>query len=106
MRRAEDYAYRVLWSAPDEAFVGTVAEFPSLSCVEDGQAEAFFGIIALVEEVIRDMEAAGDPLPEPIGSRKYTGKFPLRMTPEQHRALALEAAEQHVSLNHLIASRL
>lgn len=106
MRSAEDYTYRVLWSQEDGAFVGTVAEFPSLSCVEDAQADAFFGIIALVDAVLDDMEDRGEEPPIPLGSRRYSGKFALRMTPEQHRALALEAAEQGVSLNHLIASRL
>ena len=29
------YAYRVIWSAEDQEFVGTCAEFPSLSWLEE-----------------------------------------------------------------------
>ncbi|NMD47819.1 MAG: toxin-antitoxin system HicB family antitoxin, partial [Propionibacterium sp.] len=35
-----------------------------------------------------------------------SGKFMVRLPPELHRQLAIEAAEQHVSLNRLISGRL
>lgn len=41
-----------------------------------------------------------------VADRRYSGKFVVRLTPEAHRQLALEAAEQRVSLNRLAASRL
>lgn len=106
MARSEDYSYRVFWSAEDDAFVGAVAEFPSLSCVEESQPAAFFGIVELVKAVLEDMEEAGEEPPVPLGSKRYSGKIALRMSPEQHRSLAMEAAAQRVSLNHLITSRL
>ena len=103
---ADHYTYRVRWSGDDEAFVGTVAEFPSLSWLSDSQMEAFQGIRSLVADVIVDMEATGETPPEAIANRSYSGKFMVRITPEAHRQLALEAAEQQVSLNRLAASRL
>lgn len=103
---AEDYTYRVFWSEEDGAFVGTVAEFPSFSCIEDAQFDAFSGIIALVKDVLDDMGSSQEEPPLPLGKKRYSGKIALRMTPEQHRLLAMEAAAQGVSLNHLITSRL
>ncbi len=38
--------------------------------------------------------------------RTYSGKFVARVPPELHRQLVIEAADQHVSLNRLISSRL
>jgi len=38
--------------------------------------------------------------------RPYSGKFMIRIPPEQHRALAMEAARQGKSLNALAAERL
>lgn len=38
--------------------------------------------------------------------RSYSGKFVVRLTPEAHRRLAIDAAEQNVSINRLVASRL
>lgn len=106
MPKPEDYAYRVWWSQEDGAYIATVAEFPSLSCVEETQADAFFGIVDIVGCVLEDMAAAGETVPAPFASRSYSGKFALRMPPEKHRQLAIEAAEQHVSLNQLVVSRL
>lgn len=103
---ADHYTYRVRWSGDDEAFVGTVAEFPSLSWLSDSQMDAFQGIRSLVADVLVDMEDTGETPPEAIANRSYSGKFMVRITPEAHRQLALEAAEQQVSLNRLAASRL
>lgn len=103
---ADHYTYRVRWSAEDEAFVGTVAELPSLSWISDVQYDAFLGIRTLVSDVLDDMEASGETPPEAIADRSYSGKFMVRLTPEAHRQLALDAAEQHVSLNRLVANRL
>jgi len=102
----DHYTYRVRWSKEDEAFVGTVAELPSLSWLADKQYDAFLGIRALVSDVLEDMEANGETPPEAIADRSYSGKFLVRLTPEAHRRLALDAAEQHVSLNRLAANRL
>lgn len=106
MTKPEDYAYRVFWSQQDEAYIATAAEFPSLSCVEETQADAFFGIVAVVSTVLEDMAESGEEAPTPLASRTYSGKFALRIPPEKHRELAIEAAEQHVSLNQLVVSRL
>ena len=103
---ADHYRYRVRWSNEDEAFIATIAEMPSLSWIADDQLEAFQGIQALVADVLDDMRATGEAPPEAIADRSYSGKFMVRLTPEAHRQLALDAAEQQVSLNHLVANRL
>lgn len=48
--------YRVMWSAEDQEFVGTCAEFPSLSWLEPQRSEALTGIYNLVAEVIKDLK--------------------------------------------------
>jgi predicted HicB family RNase H-like nuclease len=106
MTNAEHYTYRVRWSAEDAAYIGTVAEMPSLSWSADTQTDAFVGLRSLVTDVLDDMLANGETPPEAIADRSYSGKFMVRVTPEMHRQLAIDAAEQHVSLNRLAASRL
>lgn len=106
MNVAEHYTYRVAWSAEDGSFVGTVAELPSLSWLAETRGEAFEGIERLAEEVIRDLQANGEPVPEALADRTYSGQFVVRVPPEVHRQLVLDAAEQHVSLNRLVSSRL
>lgn len=100
------YTYRVAWSAEDGEHVATVAEFPSLSWLAPNPEEAFSGLVDLVREAVEDMAASGEPVPEPLSERTYSGKFQVRVPSELHRRLAVEAAEQHVSLNRLVSERL
>ncbi len=102
----DHYAYRIIWSAEDEEFAGLCSEFPSLSWLDPAPEEAFSGIRRLVSEVLEDMLENGETPPEPIADRTYSGNFMVRVPPETHRALALRAAEEGVSLNRLVSARL
>lgn len=101
---AAKYTYRVRWSEEDGEYLATVAEFPSLSWLDKSQALAFAGIVDLVREVVKDMLANGESIPVPLSVREYSGNVRLRMPPEQHRELAIRAAEEGVSLNRLLCS--
>jgi predicted HicB family RNase H-like nuclease len=100
------YAYTVSWSQVDEVFVARVAEFPLLAAHGDTQEEALGEIRFVVEDVIRDMMANNERVPEPLGSRRYSGKTVLRMPPSLHQALALEAERDGMSLNQFINLKL
>jgi len=102
----DHYTYRVTWSAEDGEFVGLCIEFPSLSWLASTQEEAFTRIRQLVAECVADMDANGETPPEPLADRAYSGRFVVRVPPETHRALAMKAAEEGVSLNRLISARL
>ncbi len=106
MTLAEHYTYRVRWSAEDGGFVGTVAELPSLSWVAETLEGALSGILEIVTGVLEDMAATGETPPAAIADRRDSGKFMVRVPPELHRHLAIEAAEQNVSLNRLATTRL
>ncbi len=66
------YAYRVQWSSEDGEYVATVAEFPSLSRLDLDPIKALQGLIDIVTEVVTDLVAAGEPIPEPenLGSER------------------------------------
>ena len=100
------YTYRVTWSAEDEEYVALCAEFPSLSWLADTPEEALQGIRQVVAGVVADLESNNESVPEPIAVKQYSGKFMIRIPPEIHRRLALEAAESGVSLNRLASARL
>ncbi len=102
----EKYTYRVMWSEEDQEFVGLCAEFPSLSWLSESQGEALNGITKLVSDVLKDMAKSRETIPEPLSLRQFKGHIALRVPPEQHRELAMEAAEQGVSLNRLISKKL
>ena len=52
------------------------------------------------------MVRTGEDIPLPISTREYSGKFIVRVPPEVHRNLAVEAAESGVSLNRIVSARL
>ena len=100
------YTYRVSWSDGDGEYVGLCAEFPSLSWLAETQKEAFLGIRGVVGEVVSDMQVNGEPIPEPLSTRRYSGHIMVRVPPEVHQGLAIQAAESNISLNRLINARL
>jgi len=105
-KKADRYTYRVTWSEEDQEHVGLCTEFPSLSWLEDSPEKALAGIRTLVQKCVADLKRNQEEIPEPLSTRKYSGKFMVRVPPETHRMLAIEAAESGVSLNRLISSKL
>lgn len=106
MLKNDHYTYRVIWSEEDQEYVGLCTEFPSLSWLAETQEEALQGIRQLVADVIEDLAASEEDIPEPFSTRKFSGKFIVRVPPELHRRIAEEAAEEGVSLNRLVTLRL
>jgi predicted HicB family RNase H-like nuclease len=100
------YTYRVTWSEEDQEYIGLCAEFPSLSWLAGSQEEALKGIRQMAAEVIEDMQLSGEPIPEPIALKSFSGKFLVRVPPDTHRRLVLEATEAGISLNRLASAKL
>jgi predicted HicB family RNase H-like nuclease len=106
MLKNDRYTYRVTWSEEDEEYVGLCVEYPSLSWLAPTPQEALKGIRQVVADVVADMEANDEPVPGPLALRHYSGKFTVRIPPDLHRRLALEAAESGISLNRLASAKL
>ena len=103
---ADHYTYRVTWSSEDGEHVGLCAELPSLSWLAATPEAALKGIRQVVSEVVADMAASGETIPAPLAEKHYSGEFRVRIPPEVHRSLAMQAAEQGVSLNRLASAKL
>lgn len=100
------YTYRVSWSPEDRESVATCLELPSLSWLAPTQDEALHGLRDLVNTVVEDMHCNGEPIPDPLSSRSYSGKFNLRVGERLHRQLAIKAAEENLSLNQYVIRKL
>ena len=98
--------YRVTWSAEDNEHVGLCAEFASLSWLAPTPKKALAGIRRVVAEVVAEMQASGEPIPQALAEKNYSGRFMVRVPSLVHRALATEAAEQGVSINRLVSAKL
>jgi len=100
------YTYRVTFSEEDGEYVGLCAEFPSLSWLARTPEAALKGIRKVVGEVVTDMEREGEEIPQPLACKDFSGRFLVRVPPEIHRDLTIQAAESGVSLNRLVSSKL
>jgi predicted HicB family RNase H-like nuclease len=102
----DHYTYRVTWSDDDQEYVGLCAEFSSLSWLDCSPEASLRGIRSVVAGVVADMTRSKDPIPEALASRRFSGKFMVRVPPDVHRELTVEAAEAGVSLNRLATVKL
>ena len=100
------YTYRVTWSEEDGEYVGLCAEFPSLSWLADSQEAALRGIRDVVSEVVSDMQSSNEPIPQPLATKHYSGKFTVRIPPDVHRELHIQAAEANISFNRIVSAKL
>jgi len=105
-REIDRYTYRVTWSEDDQEHVGLCVEFPLLSWLEPTPEDALKGIRKLVHKCIADLKKSGEDIPEPLAAKQFSGKFMVRVPPETHRMLSIQAAESGVSLNRLVSSKL
>jgi predicted HicB family RNase H-like nuclease len=105
-KKLDHYTYRVTWSEEDGEYLALCAEFPSLSWLASAPEMALAGIRKIVAVSVADMIANGEAPPTPLAEKRYSGEFRVRIPPQVHRALALEAAEQGISLNRLASAKL
>jgi predicted HicB family RNase H-like nuclease len=102
----EHYTYRLSWSPDDGEYVATCAEFPSLSWLDKDEMVALRNLKAVVADVLKDMQANGETPPVALADKTYSGALTLRLPPQLHQRLAIEAAEARVSLNRLMSLKL
>ena len=102
----QHYTYRVTWSPEDGEHVGLCAEFPSISWLAKTPEAALKGVQKVVAEVVADLQASGESVPDALAERRYSGEFKVRIPSQVHRQLAMMAAEQGVSLNRLASAKL
>jgi len=100
------YTYRIEWSEDDHCHVARCLEFPSLAAHGDTIEEALREIEYVVSESVKWMQEEGEAAPKPLGLKKFKGHLTLRIPPGKHRDLAIRCAEEGVSLNSFILSRL
>ncbi len=101
--KSDRYTYRITWSPDDQEYVGLCVEFPSLSWLAESPEASLDGIRKIVAEGVQDMNSMGESPPLPLSSKKFSGKFVVRIPPNVHRQLAIKAAEEGISLNRLSA---
>ncbi|MDX9789165.1 MAG: toxin-antitoxin system HicB family antitoxin [Desulfobacterales bacterium] len=102
----DKYTYRIVWSAEDDSHIARCLEFPSLSAHGDTPAKALSEIEFVVNETIKWLLEEGEPVPVPFGMKPFRGHLTLRIPAEKHREIVIRSAEEGVSVNKFILSKL
>ncbi|OFZ60596.1 MAG: hypothetical protein A2381_05505 [Bdellovibrionales bacterium RIFOXYB1_FULL_37_110] len=100
------YSYNINYDADDDVYIGNCAEIPSIQAHGNDPDSALTEIRKAVLGALKWMEKDKQTLPEPFSLHKFSGEFRVRMPPEKHRKVAIEAALQGISMNQLIVSKL
>ncbi len=100
------YTYRAEWWPERGEYVVRCIELPWLSRWAFSLQEATAAAEQAVDECVAERAADGGEVPAPLTERQHRGKFVVRTSPELHARLAIEAAEQHVSMNHWVVQKL
>jgi len=102
----EKYTYRVEWSEEDKTHITRCLEFPSLMAHGDTVEGALKEIKEVVKNAIKWMNEEDEKIPEPFGMKKYKGNLTLRVPSEVHKNLVIKSAEEGVSVNQYILSKI
>jgi predicted HicB family RNase H-like nuclease len=102
--RAAHYAKFVEWSDEDKCFIGRCPEIMLGGIHSSDEAKVYAELCQAVEEMIEAIYADDGELPET--TRKYSGKFVVRVAPALHRRLAVKAQAAGVSLNRFVEKKL
>lgn len=100
------YTYRIEWSEEDKLFIARCLELSGLSAHGKTNEEALQQIKFVASESVKWLIDDNKEIPQPLGLKKYKGKLTLRVPPEIHRKMAIKSAEEGVSVNQYILSRL
>ena len=104
--QAARYTKFVEWDDEDECFIGRCPEIMSGGIHGGDEARVYAELCQAVEEMLGLIHADGQVLPEPLGAKKFSGKFVLRVEPALHRRLAAKALAAGESLNSYCAKTL
>ena len=102
----EKYTYRVEWSEEDKTHIARCLEFPSLMAHGDTIESALKEIKEVVLNTIEWMDAENERIPEPFGMKRFKGNLTLRVPAEVHKNLVIKSAEEGVSVNQYILSKI
>ncbi len=106
MKDARDYIKLVTWDDEDKCFIGSCPGLFDGGVHGDDEAKVYKALCKVADEWIEEYKSSGDTLPEPTAGKKYSGKFVLRINPELHKQLDLQALANKQSLNKYCEKKL
>ena len=99
MMERDSYVKLVEWSDEDQCYVGTCPGLMLGGVHGSNEFDVYKRLCEAIDGWIDIARREGAPLPKPTAGKSYSGKFVLRVGPELHRLLAIDALRAGASLN-------
>jgi predicted HicB family RNase H-like nuclease len=90
----------------DGDWLAHLVELPNVSAFGPTMEKALDELVDAWELVKESYREEGKPVPVAPSKRQYSGQFNVRIDRRVHRALAIEAERQGLTLNALVAQKL
>jgi predicted RNase H-like HicB family nuclease len=103
---AAKYRLVVNYAPEDRCYVVSVPELKGCSSHGRSEAQAVKHAREAIHLYIETLLDRGLTIPAPLADRRFSGKIPLRISPNLHRDLAVKADAEETSLNRFIERRL
>ena len=102
------YAATVLPLASGEGggYLASAVELPGCIATGETEIDALEELRDAIRSWVRTAREFGDDIPPPTSKHPYSGKFVVRVPTSLHRALALRAGVEGVSLNQRVNTTL
>lgn len=103
MRKVENLEYQVnlAYDSRDGIYVARVPELENCHTHGGTPEEALANAKEAIELWLSTAKSKRIPIPEPLGRKKFSGKFVVRTPEELHATLAQEALRRGKSMNEL-----
>ncbi len=104
MKEKYPYLINIFWSEEDQLYMVEVPELEG--CITFGKTpeEAAHQAKDAIASWIQAAKKLKHAIPEPIATKKVSGKFNVRLPKSLHKSLTMKAAREGVSLNYLITT--
>ena len=99
MKTSDKYLKIVEWSGEDHCYIGTCPTLMLGGIHGDDETKVYKELCQAGEEWVAIYQADGEALPADTAGREYSGKFVIRVGPDLHKSLAVEALRYGESMN-------
>ncbi|MDR1283474.1 MAG: type II toxin-antitoxin system HicB family antitoxin [Opitutaceae bacterium] len=100
------YPRVIEWSDEDRCYIGSAPPLVGQCCHGDTEVEVAWQLAAIVDDLVADVidgKMVAPTLPE---NRTCSGRFLVRIPPDLHRRVVLQAMARGESLNQFVAEQL
>lgn len=101
MKNSDKYLKWVEWSDEDQCYIGRCPELFMGGVHGEDEIQVYRQLTVAIEEALGEEEGK---IPDTIFNREYSGKFMVRMDPDEHKALVIRAYQSGVSLNEYVVN--